>query len=93
MQLKQWERLVEAQDASIADFSCGPSPGGAANDLGITRQGVHAAIKRGDLDVLAIFDGSKLSHYTISQSSLAAYKATLRAKALRDFDKLRRRLA
>lgn len=78
MQLKEWQRLIEARDASVQDFSSGPSPGGAAAELGITRQGVHYLIGSGKLKALAVMDGRRLSHYTISESSLAAYKATLR---------------
>ena len=33
---------------------CGPSPGGAAAMLGITRQGVYSAIKRGSLDLVRV---------------------------------------
>lgn len=93
MQLKDWERSIAAGDATIADFSHGPSPGGAAAELGISRQAVHQAIHRGDLEVLAIYEGRKLSHYTISQSSLAAYKAIIRERATRDLQRLAKRLA
>ena len=70
-------KLIEAADPIMQDFSAGPSPGGAAAELGISRQGVHKAIKRGDLDALAVYRGSRLSHYTISQSSLRRFKAYL----------------
>lgn len=35
----------------------GLSPGGAAARLGISRQGVHLAIKRGTLDVVLVHEG------------------------------------
>ena len=93
MQLKDWERVIEAGTPDLADFNLGPSPGGAASELGISRQGVHAAIRRGDLEVLAIYDGRRLSHYTISKSSLAAYKELLRERATRDLQRIARRHA
>lgn len=77
MQLKKWEALMEAADPRVQDLS-GPSPGGAATELGITRQGVHYAIHAGKLDALAVYDGARLSHYTISEASLARYKLELR---------------
>lgn len=33
---------------------CGPSPGGASGALGISRQGVYAAVKRGSLDMVRL---------------------------------------
>jgi predicted DNA-binding protein YlxM (UPF0122 family) len=93
MQLKDWERAIEAEKPDLADFNLGPSPGGAANELGISRQAVHKAIHRGELDVLAIYDGRRLSHYTISRSSLAAYKAVLRDRASIELQRIAKRLA
>ena len=93
MQLKAWERAIEAPTPDLEDFSLGPSPGGAAAEVGVSRQAIHKAIHRGDLDVLAIYDGTRLSHYTISRRSLAAYKDLLRERAARDLQKLARRLA
>ena len=93
MQLKAWERAIEAGDSDVADFSQGPSPGGAAAEVGVSRQAIHYAIRRGELEVLAIYDGSRLSHYTISRRSLAAYKELLRQRATRDIQRIARRLA
>jgi hypothetical protein len=93
IQLKEWKRLIEANDPTTQDYSEGPSPGGAAAELGISRQGVHKAIRRGELEVLAVYDGRRLSHYTISQSSLAAYKATLRSRATVELQRIAKRLA
>lgn len=80
MQLRTFTRLMEAGDAATQDLS-GPSPGGAAAELGISRQAVHAAIRRGTLDALAVYDGMQLSHYTISQSSIQRYRSRLRVIA------------
>jgi hypothetical protein len=84
--------LIEAQDPSIADYSEGPSPGGAAAELGVSRQMVHYCIRSGKLNALAVYDGKRLSHYTISKSSLAEYQAELRAKVKVEMQRLMDRL-
>lgn len=90
--VKEWNRLVEANDPSIADLS-GPSPGGAAAELGISRQAVHKAIRRGALDALAVYEGKKLSHYTISVASIARYREHIKATALQRIVSLETRRA
>lgn len=79
--MKQWQQLVEAGDPVVQNLS-GPSPGGAASELGITRQAVHEAIRRGSLDAVAVYQGAKLLHYTIPHASLEAYKSKIRERAL-----------
>lgn len=93
MQFQRWQRLIEAGDPTVQDYSEGPSPGGAAAELGITRQAVHKAIHRGELDVLAVYRGDRLSHYTISVSSLKAYKELVRQRAAQQLQSISRRLA
>lgn len=80
MQVERWERLTEAGDPSLQNFSLGPSPGGAATELGISRQAVHEAIQRGDLEALAVYKGTRLLFYTISRSSLERFKAIRAAR-------------
>ena len=46
------EAMIEAWRAQ-PDL-CGPSPGGAASMLHITRQGVYSAVKRGSLDMIRL---------------------------------------
>jgi predicted DNA-binding protein YlxM (UPF0122 family) len=92
MQLKKWHQLMDAGDPAVQDFSSGPSPGGAAARLGISRQAVHHAIKRGELDVLAIYDGLRLNHYTISPESLQRYQDRLRSRAKVELERLAKRL-
>lgn len=87
IQLAVWQQLIEAEDPTLQDFQLGPSPGGAAAELGISRQAVHQAIRRGDLDVLAVYEGRRLSHYTISQSSIARYKQQRISRALEQLKK------
>lgn len=74
MQVKRWEQLIEAGDSTMQDLSFGPSPGAAAAELGITRQAVHLAIRRGDLEALAVYRGERLLFYTITKPSLERFK-------------------
>jgi biotin operon repressor len=92
VQLKDWERLIEAEDPTVQDFASGPSPGGAAAELGISRQAIHHAIRAGKLKVLAVYDGRRLSHYTISRSSLAQYQQELRERTKVQLQRLAARL-
>lgn len=92
IQVSTWLKLSDSGDPTMEDFMKGPSPGGAANELGISRQGVHYAIRTGKLEALAVYDGKRLSHYTISSSSLAAYREELRARAKADMQRLMARM-
>lgn len=74
IQVKRWEQLTEAGEPTMQDLSFGPSPGAAAAELGISRQAVHLAIRRGDLDALAVYRGERLLFFTISKSSLERFK-------------------
>lgn len=74
MQVKRWEQLTDAGEATVQDLSYGPSPGAAAAELGISRQAVHQAIRRGDLEALAVYRGTRLLFFTISKSSLERFK-------------------
>lgn len=56
---------------------CGPSPGGAAGLLGITRQGVYSAVKRGSLDMVRLtvnYDGKPRVNLYITQASIERYR-------------------
>ncbi len=75
--LKDWLRKTrrETDDPSASKVQ-GPSPGGVAVELGITRQSVHQAIDRGDLDAWRVVDDStgKLRAIIITAASLKRYK-------------------
>ena len=55
----------------------GASPGGVAAELGISRQAVHKAIHRGDLDALIVQDDvtDELRLFMVLQPSIEAFKA------------------
>lgn len=54
---------------------CGPSPGGAAGALGISRQAVHAAVKRGSLDMVRLKEpGGKGPYLYITQASIERHR-------------------
>jgi hypothetical protein len=65
----------------------GPSPGGAAADLDMSRQAVHRAIDRGALDAWYVYDGSavpglrKLRMINVSMESIERYKVSGRRRA------------
>lgn len=57
---------------------CGPSPGGAAGALGITRQAVHSAVKCGTLDLVRLTEmtgkGKPRVCLYIPQTSIERYR-------------------
>lgn len=67
-------------DAWVRDRGlCGPSPGGAAASLGLGRQAVYNAVKRGSLDMVRLTvpgtDGGKPRvNLYITQSSIERYR-------------------
>lgn len=63
----QWAKILKG-------FGTGPSPGGAASYLGITRSAVNQAIDRGALRACKIYEGDKHSATIIDPVSLDAYK-------------------
>lgn len=75
MNQKLWERLTTESDLHRAKL-LGWSPGGAAAQVGITRQAIHKAIRRGDLDAVIVNnDDGRLSMFMIPDESLQAFKA------------------
>lgn len=78
---KTWQRLTAESEAHRAKL-LGWSPGGAANELGISRQAVHKAIHRGDLDAVMVNnDEGQLSMFMIPDTSLQAFKAKREKRA------------
>lgn len=73
MQRSTWEKLVTESDKHH-DELLGPSPGGAAAELGISRQAVDKAVKAGHLEAIAVYEGLRRTHLSISKRSLRLYK-------------------
>lgn len=73
--VRQWTALTSEGEAALASLS-GTSPGGAAAELGITRQAVHKAVLRGDLDMIHVIDErtGKLVMNMIPPDSIKAFK-------------------
>ena len=70
---KRFEELMAESDGHGAEL-LGWSPGGAAGQLGISRQAVHKAIQRGDLDAVIVNgDDGKLRMFMIPDASLKAF--------------------
>lgn len=79
--LTKWHEMLESSE-DPADYN-GPSPGGVAAELGISRQSVHKAIERGDLDAWRVVRDktSSLVAIVIKPATLERYKAV---RALRN---------
>lgn len=79
MQIDAYRRkLARARTRAERKNLTGPSPGGAAGELGISRQAVHEAIARGRLDAYRVTyddEGKDLAGIYITQASLDRYKA------------------
>jgi len=72
---RRWQQLMSESEALRAKL-LGWSPGGTASQLGISRQAIHKAIHRGDLDAVIVNnDDGRLSMFMIPDSSLQAFKA------------------
>jgi len=52
----------------------GYSPGGARSILGITRQGVYSAVKRGSLDMVRITENGTGPYLIITNASIERYQ-------------------
>lgn len=75
MNSRLWQKLTTESEAHRAKL-LGWSPGGAAAQLGISRQAVHKAIRRGDLDAVIVNnDEGRLSMFMIPDDSLRAFQA------------------
>jgi hypothetical protein len=64
----------------------GPSPGGAAAELDMSRQAVHRAIERGSLDAWYVYDGvvpglRRLRMINVTMESIERYKESGRRRA------------
>jgi hypothetical protein len=77
--MKAWIKLTRKDTSPNNRATNGPSPGGVAAELGITRQAVHQAIERGDLDAWRIVDDSTGRLRAI----VIPYEAVLRYKEIR----------
>jgi hypothetical protein len=76
MQLSTWSKLTESALGKPAWKQLnGPSPGGVGAILGISRQAVHKAVKRGDLDAVVVYEGTRLRMFMVTEDSIESFKA------------------
>lgn len=78
MKMRAWQRAsAAALDKPLWEKLNGASPGGVAAELGISRQAVHKAVQRGDLDAVLIIDDitDELRLFMIPQASIEAFRA------------------
>lgn len=83
MTVKQWQKAVAAAHGKPSWLNYqGDSPGGVAAKLDISRQAVHKAVRRGDLDALIINDDvtGRLRMFLIPEPSVEAFKMLREAK-------------
>ena len=88
MQLSTWERLTKD---GTPDELLGLSPGGAASTLGISRQGVHEAIRRGKLDAFAVYHGVRLRFFIVRADSIQRYHEERLARTRQLLDSIEKR--
>ena len=84
MKMSAWQKATAAALGKPAwDNLNGYSPGGAAVELGMSRQAVHQAVRRGSLDAVIVNDDvtGELRLFMIPKPSIEAYKATGRRRA------------
>lgn len=76
--MRRWEQLTAESERRRAEL-IGWSTGAAADALGMTRQGVHKAVRRGDLDAVMVQnDEGKLLAFMIPSEAIEAFKASKR---------------
>jgi len=83
MKLSRWAKLNGRYAPDDPRCVAGPSPGGVAAELGISRQAVHKAIHRGDLDavkVVADDDPDRMLMFFVTQHSETRYKLMREAR-------------
>jgi hypothetical protein len=75
---EQWGELLATSHGQPSEYSrwMGSSPGGAAADLGVTRQRIWQLLKEGKLDLLMLADNrdAKVSAWLIPQGSIERYR-------------------
>lgn len=80
--LRRFEKACAESERTRAELLGGFSPGYAAARLGISRQAVHKAIHRGDLDAVIVNgDDGKLVAFLIPETSIEAFAARRAARA------------
>jgi hypothetical protein len=78
---------LASMGTSDYEYLHGPSPGGAAGELGISRQAVHRAIDRGSLTAWYVYDGTtapvlrQLRMVNVTMESIEQYKNSGRRRA------------
>ena len=74
--IDRWIKAVASAHGKPAAAELnGLSPGGVASQLEISRQAVHQAVHRGDLDAIIVNDGNgKLRMFMITASSIERFK-------------------
>lgn len=76
MTLDEWTRATGSPSRVERERVNGPSPGGLAGKLGMSRQAIHSAIGRGTLDAVRIIDRQgNLRAIVIPEASARQFEA------------------
>lgn len=72
---EEWSKIFESVSDEERDEWNGPSPGGAAGELGVSRQRVHQLLAKGKLNGIEFVekDGS-FRAFTVTDASIRRYK-------------------
>lgn len=74
--------VFNAELSALPEDACsamvGPSPGGAAAELGISRQAVHTAVKRGSLLGYSLTYRGRRIALIVAQASIEKFKKNAR---------------
>lgn len=84
IKLSRWAKLNEASDPENPRAVNGPSPGGVAAELGISRQAVHKAIRSGLLDAVKVVlddDPERMVMFIVTPYSVRNYKLVRQHRA------------
>jgi hypothetical protein len=80
IQFPDWVRLMDSESDTPDELPNGWSPGGAAEFVGMTRQGIHYAIRSGALDAIRVpSPGGHGCYWFIPDAALRAFKRSRKA--------------
>jgi hypothetical protein len=78
MLMRDWQREIAGGTPQTLDDFGGPSPGGAACELGVSRQRIHQLLKEGKLDAIYLRDhlGAVPNVVMITSTSIKRFLAS-----------------
>jgi len=72
---EEWSKVFESVPEDERDEWNGPSPGGAAGDLGVSRQRIHQLLSQGKLNGIELVDDDgSFRAFTVTKASIRRYQ-------------------